>query len=141
MDDDVDKLLDGAIPHLMVTDPPYGINYKGKPGAISGEVKNDDRWDFTKAYINFPGSVAYIWHDPLNYIGEVKKTIENAGFEVYTEIVWKKPSPTQMNGNYKHQHEDCFYWPAPGSEDTKLRCLLELEVDHGATEIYSGVQA
>jgi len=34
-----------------------------------------------------------------------------------------------------------FVWPAPGSEDTKLRCLLELEVDHGATEIYSGVQA
>lgn len=32
-------------------------------------------------------------------------------------------------------------WPAPGSEDTKLRCLVELEVDHGATKIYAGVQA
>jgi hypothetical protein len=32
-------------------------------------------------------------------------------------------------------------WPAPGSEDTKLRCLLELEVCHGATGVYAGVQA
>ena len=32
-------------------------------------------------------------------------------------------------------------WPAPGSEDTELGVLMELEVCHGATEIYAGVQA
>ncbi len=31
-------------------------------------------------------------------------------------------------------------WPAPGSEDTELGVLMELEVDHGETEVYAGVQ-
>ena len=33
------------------------------------------------------------------------------------------------------------YWPAPGSEDTELGVLMELEVGHGETEVYSRVQA
>ena len=32
-------------------------------------------------------------------------------------------------------------WPAPGSEDTELGVLMELEVGHGETEVYSRVQA
>ena len=32
-------------------------------------------------------------------------------------------------------------WPAPGSEDTELGVLMELEVGHGETEVYAGVQA
>jgi hypothetical protein len=31
-------------------------------------------------------------------------------------------------------------WPAPGSEDTELGVLMELEVGHGETEVYAGVQ-
>jgi hypothetical protein len=33
------------------------------------------------------------------------------------------------------------YWPAPGSEDTELGVLMELEVGHGETEVHAGVQA
>jgi hypothetical protein len=32
-------------------------------------------------------------------------------------------------------------WPAPGSEDTELSVLMELEVGHGETEVYPRVQA
>jgi len=32
-------------------------------------------------------------------------------------------------------------WPAPGSEDTELGALMELEVGHGETEVYPRVQA
>jgi hypothetical protein len=32
------------------------------------------------------------------------------------------------------------YWPAPGSEDTELGVLMELEVGHGETEVYARVQ-
>ncbi len=35
----------------------------------------------------------------------------------------------------------CPNWPAPGSEDTELGVLMELEVGHGETEVYAGVQA
>ena len=31
-------------------------------------------------------------------------------------------------------------WPAPGSEDTELGVLMELEVGHGETEVYARVQ-
>jgi hypothetical protein len=36
---------------------------------------------------------------------------------------------------------DPMLWPAPGSEDTELGVLMELEVGHGETEVYPGVQA
>jgi hypothetical protein len=32
-------------------------------------------------------------------------------------------------------------WPAPGSEDTELGVLMELEVGHGETEVHAGIQA
>jgi inorganic pyrophosphatase len=32
-------------------------------------------------------------------------------------------------------------WPAPGSADTELGVLMDLEVGHGETKIYAGVQA
>jgi hypothetical protein len=35
----------------------------------------------------------------------------------------------------------CERWPAPGSEDTELGVLMELEVGHGETEVHAGVQA
>lgn len=72
---DVDKLLGGNKPHLMVTDPPYGVNYdpdwrnraKRKNGEkvggrAIGIVMNDDKADWTDAYALFPGDVAYVWH-------------------------------------------------------------------------------
>jgi hypothetical protein len=34
-----------------------------------------------------------------------------------------------------------LYWPAPGSEDTELGVLMEPEVDHGTSEVYTRVQA
>ena len=40
-----------------------------------------------------------------------------------------------------HLVENCNNWPAPGSEDTELGVLMELEVGHGETEVYARVQA
>jgi hypothetical protein len=74
---DVERVLAGVEPHLMVTDPPYGVNYdpdwrnradraNGKPyGARRRRVvQNDDRADWREAYSLFPGEVAYVWHPP-----------------------------------------------------------------------------
>jgi hypothetical protein len=38
----------------------------------------------------------------------------------------------------RHRRED---WPAPGSEDTELGVLMELEVGHGEASVYARVQA
>jgi hypothetical protein len=41
----------------------------------------------------------------------------------------------------KHLDLEISVWPAPGSEDTELGVLMELEVGHGETEVYPRVQA
>jgi hypothetical protein len=67
---DVARLLDGERPHLMVTDPPYGVDYdpgwRNEAGVSTtlrtGRVANDDRADWREAWALFPGDVAYVWH-------------------------------------------------------------------------------
>jgi ParB-like chromosome segregation protein Spo0J len=63
---DVARVLDGATPFLMSTDPPYGVDYDAgwrNAAGLSetkrtGKVANDDRVDWTEAYKLFPGRVA-----------------------------------------------------------------------------------
>ena len=71
---DVDKALNGVKPHLMVTDPPYGVNYDpkwraeagvNKNKAKMGEVLNDDKADWREAWALFPGEACYVWHAGL----------------------------------------------------------------------------
>ena len=70
----VAHLLDGIVPHLMVTDPPYGVNYdpswRNASGASqtsrTGTVMNDDRADWRQAWTLFPGDVTYVWHGALH---------------------------------------------------------------------------
>ena len=68
--DHVDRLLDGSRPILMVTDPPYGVNYEPQWRNDSiqennsknlGKVLNDDIYDWSQAYSLFTGNIAYIW--------------------------------------------------------------------------------
>jgi hypothetical protein len=72
---DVEPVLAGAWPHLMVTDPPYGVAYNpswrarrgvGSTNLAQGKVVNDDRADWRQAYALFPGDVAYVWHGALH---------------------------------------------------------------------------
>jgi hypothetical protein len=42
---------------------------------------------------------------------------------------------------YSRDYLAIALWPAPGSEDTELGVLMELEVGHGETEVHAGVQA
>jgi hypothetical protein len=64
-----------------------------------------------------------------------------------TAVCWhrapKNSSATRMRKKVsKTNHEiELANWPAPGFEDTKLGVLMEPEVDHGASEVYAGVQA
>src|SRR5215472_16790396 len=64
---DVELVLAGSQPHLMITDPPYGVGYdpswrarRGCGGGklARGKVLNDDRADWRQAYAFFPGDVA-----------------------------------------------------------------------------------
>jgi hypothetical protein len=66
----VRALLGSAAPDLMVTDPPYGVNYdpewRHRAGVNKstriGKVENDGRADWEEAWALFPGNIAYVWH-------------------------------------------------------------------------------
>lgn len=110
------KLLDGIRPHLMVTDPPYGVNYKPSwrhaagisESARVGEVLNDDRDDWRESWALFPGDVAYIWHAGLRGLSVAESLVVN-DFVLRSQIVWAKPILVLGRGDIHWQHEACFY--------------------------------
>ena len=112
----VHSLLDGATPALMVTDPPYGVDYdaewrvrempwKNAKRSI-GKVSNDDRSGWREAYALFPGSIAYVW------MGAPDPPVADliaCGFLFRAMIVWVKNQAIIGRGHYNWQHEPCWY--------------------------------
>lgn len=122
-ENDVNKLKGENKPIIMVTDPPYGVNYNPKwrdeadkkgilgnryPTRALGEVKNDDRIDWSEAYKLFEGDIVYIYHAG-KYSGEVQKNIEDSGFEIINQIIWVKPHFALSRGDYHWKHEPIWY--------------------------------
>jgi DNA modification methylase len=116
--EDVERCLGGVKPHLMVTDPPYGVEYDpswraevNDDGPNSnravGKVANDDRADWTEAWQLFAGDVAYVWHAD-RFSPVVAESLEATGLEVRYLIVWAKQRHTFGRGHYHHQHEPCW---------------------------------
>jgi DNA modification methylase len=102
--EDVERLLGHRKPFLMVTDPPYGVEYETAKGAVT----NDDRFDWTESYRLFAGDVAYVWHGERTSL-DVGINLRATGFEVRGRIIWVKPSLTMGRGHYHFQHEGAWY--------------------------------
>ncbi|CUH61573.1 site-specific DNA-methyltransferase [Thalassobacter stenotrophicus] len=114
--DVVGRLLGSVKPLLMVTDPPYGVEYdpswRNQAGAAktkrTGKVLNDDRADWREAWSLFPGDVAYIWHGAL-HAATVADSLIAAGFNIRSQIIWAKDRLVLSRGDYHWQHEPCWY--------------------------------
>jgi DNA modification methylase len=111
----VQTLLNGDKPHLMVTDPPYGVEYDaswreeaGIGEGAQGKVLNDDRADWHPAWDLFPGAVAYIWHSNF-FSPTVADSLIASDFVLRNLIIWAKDRLVISRGNYHHQHEPCWY--------------------------------
>ena len=124
---DVADLLDGAKPFLMVTDPPYGVEYDAnwrneaeradgsKIGASAvGAVENDDMADWTEAWKLSPASVCYVYHASL-FTDVVKASLDGCGFEMRNLIIWAKNNFAISRGHYHHKHEPCWYGVRKGA--------------------------
>lgn len=113
----VEALLGQEKPHLMVTDPPYGVEYDASRRAKAvgnknteklGKVLNDDRADWRETWALFPGDVAYVWHASL-FTREVLDSLESVGFEHRSMIIWNKDRFTLGRGHYHWRHEPASY--------------------------------
>jgi DNA modification methylase len=122
----VTAVLAGVKPHLMVTDPPYGVEYdagwrnaampakndparwKDGSGRATGQVLNDDKADWREAWALFPGDVAYVWHAG-NMAHVVAESLLSCGLNIRAQIIWAKHQFVIGRGDYHPQHEPCWY--------------------------------
>jgi DNA modification methylase len=157
--DAVQKVLGGKRPKLMVTDPPYGVEYDpgwraepGRLGAVDGsflstegvrrgEVRNDSRADWSAAYDLFPGDIAYVWHGAL-YSSVVEDSLHRSRFETRAQIVWNKQHAPISRGDYHWKHECCWYMVRRGKtgnwqgdrRQTTIWDIANMNAFGGATE-------
>lgn len=153
--EDVARLLDGAAPHLMVTDPPYGVEYdpdwrnradraNGKPYGASavGQVANDERVDWREAWARFHGDVAYVWHAG-RHASAVQTSLETCGFEIRAQLIWAKSGMIIGRGHYHWQHEPCWYAVRKGGQGhwvgDRSQTTLWM-IDHRKSETGHGTQ-
>jgi DNA modification methylase len=112
----VAALLGGLAPELMVTDPPYGVDYDPawrhrigvNRSARRGKVRNDDQADWGAAWSLFPGNIAYVWHGAL-HATTVAESLLHHGFAIRSQIIWAKERLVMSRGDYHWQHEPCWY--------------------------------
>jgi DNA modification methylase len=112
----VSAVMGDGLPELMVTDPPYGVEYDPEwrhrigvnKSEKRGKIANDDRADWTAAWNLFPGEIAYVWHGALHSTS-VAESLTSAGFAIRSQIIWAKERLVMGRGDYHWQHEPCWY--------------------------------
>lgn len=139
--DDVRKLTKGELIDLLITDPPYGVDYVGKTKnalKIENDSKNDDEFiEFLKKAflaadsIMKPGAVFYIWHaDSKAYV--FRMACQMIGWEVRQVLIWVKNSMVLGRQDYQWKHEPCLYGWKSGAghlwaSDRKQTTVLEFD--------------
>jgi DNA modification methylase len=137
--DALQKLTEGSLVDMWLTDPPYNVAYEGgtkEKLTIQNDSMgdNDFRQFLRDAYVAAdtvmkPGAVFYIWHADLegyNFRGAAK----DAGWQVRQCLVWKKSSLVMGRQDYHWQHEPCLYGWKEGAAhlwatDRKQTTILE----------------
>ncbi|MBX9677757.1 MAG: ParB N-terminal domain-containing protein [Gemmataceae bacterium] len=149
---DVARLLGDRRPFLMVTDPPYGVEYDPEwrkeagvsESARTGKVVNDHLVDWSAAYKLFPGDVAYVWHASTFTI-DVGQHLRQSQFQIRSSIIWRKPSLVLSRGHYHWQHEPCWYAVREGKTakwagDRSQSTMWDIARKDGTGETVHGTQ-
>ena len=119
-----DLLMDGGQANLVVTDPPYNVNYEGS----AGKIKNDNLTD--SAFYGFllasfqnmevcmvSDASIYVFHadtEGLNF----RRAFSEAGFYLSGTCIWKKQSLVLGRSPYQWRHEPVLFgWKKKGKHE------------------------
>ena len=131
-------LMNGKLANLVVTDPPYNVNYEGSVGKIKNDnLENEKFYQFLlgaftcmeKAMAN--DASIYVFHadtEGLNF----RKAFADAGFYLSGTCIWKKQSLVLGRSPYQWQHEPCLFgWKKNGKHqwysDRKQTTIWEFD--------------
>lgn len=138
---DVECLMNGQLADMLLTDPPYNVDYEGKTRqglTIQNDHMEDNRFRvFLKdafscaVTVMKPGAAFYIWHPDVegyNFHGACR----DVGLQVRQCLVWCKNAFVLGRKDYQCQHELCLYgWKEGASHlwaaDRKQTTLLHFE--------------
>ena len=131
-------LMKGEQANLVVTDPPYNVNYQGTAGKIKNDnLQNDQFYTFLlSAFTCMEKAMAkdasiYVFHadtEGLNF----RKAFDAARFYLSGTCIWKKQSLVLGRSPYQWQHEPCLYgWKKNGKHqwysDRKQTTIWEFD--------------
>ena len=130
----VTRLLDGAQPTLLATDPPYGVSLdptwrdgvyndlgpaeqpymQRTDGHRNTTLSGDTRIDWSDAFALVPSlDVGYVWHAGV-HAAEVAAGLLRIGFEIASQVIWDKGLFAMSRGWYHWGHEPCWVVRKPG---------------------------
>lgn len=115
---DVAKLMGGEQADLLLTDPPYNVDYVGKTKdalKITNDKMVDEAFNvFLQAAFNCaiqamkPGAVFYVWHaDSKGF--EFRTALKEAGLNLRETLIWVKNTIVLGRQDYQWRHEPCLY--------------------------------
>ena len=140
---DVEKLMDGKLADLVVTDPPYNVDYTGKTKEelkIDNDKMDDDAFIYflygafenLKNYLKDKKSF-YIFFATRTHI-QFESALNEIGLEVRQELIWVKDHFTLGRQDYQWRHEPIFYgWKDEGEgshnfiDDRTLSTVFDFE--------------
>ena len=117
-EEDVARLMGGQQADMLVTDPPYNVDYVGKTQDAL-KIQNDKQSDedflnfLTAAFGNVdkvlkPGGAFYVWHaDSEGY--NFRTAARLTGWQVRQVLIWNKNTMVMGRQDYQWKHEPCLY--------------------------------
>ena len=140
------RLMGDELADLVITDPPYNINFTGRSNGH--KIKNDNQsnidfyqflYDFYTALGAFTksGATWYVWHSEKERVN-FQKAMVDAGIELKQNLIWFKNN-IGMGSPYRWQHEPCLFGCRVGTKylwysDKSQTTVLKFDRPHRNTE-------
>ena len=127
---DVQKLVGGVQIDLLLTDPPYNVDYQGTAGKIKNDNMEDGKFRqfLTDAFTNAamvmkPGAPFYIWHadsEGYNFRGACRDSM----LRVRQCLIWVKNALVLGRQDFQWKHEPCLYGEKEWEEEDETQPCL-----------------